>query len=422
MTGGEDEADASTSQRPKVHTGSLFFPLPNGTAVLFKLEGQAMAPEEAGSIEKEVQCKASHREPLAVKNWMNRPQRFTVRIEPEPQGTTTLKGASYIDVPANAERTYTLSFHTFVEGSTSARVTFTSEETGEYVFYNVSFLAQATKILGSFDLRTQVRQPRELEINLANPLKETVTMAASCDSSDVILKSEYQLRESGETPCKIVYRPLLPDAGSTAKVTFSSTELGDFVFELKLVATPAGADKSMQMKASLGASHKGTFRFVHFLKAAATYQCHADDPAFSVPATISAPAATEETGVEVEVEVTFEPSKLGECNAKLTLESDEAGEYLCILNGHGLPPNPQGPFDVAGTLKLEFKNPFLEQESFELKTDSPAFSLKEESISVEGRTKHFIDISNSDKDAKGKLIVSAINANCPPWVYYLRGS
>ncbi|EKX37002.1 hypothetical protein GUITHDRAFT_78541 [Guillardia theta CCMP2712] len=419
--GGEQE-EASSFQRAKVHTGSLFLPLPNGTAVLFKLEGQATPPEEAGSIEKEVQCKASHREPLAVKNWMNRPQRFIVRIEPEPQGTTTLKGASYIDVPANAERTYTLSFHTFVEGSTSARVTFTSEETQEYLFYNITFRAQATKILGSFDLRTQVRQPKELEINLANPLKEVVTIASSCDSSDVILKSEYQLRESGETPCKLIYRPLLPDSGSTAKVTFSSQELGDFVFELKLIATPASADKSMQMKASLGGSHKATFRFLHFLKSAATYQCHADDPAFSVPTTISAPAATEETGVEVEVEVTFEPSKLGECNAKLTLQSDEAGEYLCILNGHGLPPNPQGPFDVAGTLKLEFKNPFLDQESFELKTDSPAFSLKEESIRVEGRAKHFIDITTTDKEAKGKLIVSSLKPDYPPWVYYLKSA
>lgn len=48
-------------------------------------------------------------------------------------------------------------------------------------------------------------------------------------------------------------------------------------------------------------------------------------------------------GVESGVEVTFEPSKLGDSRALLTLTSSQGGEYVFPLYGHCALPRPQGP-------------------------------------------------------------------------------
>ena len=154
-----------------------------------------------------------------MSNWLARPQRFTVKIDPAPEGTTTLKGASYIDVPANAQRAYSLKFHTFVEGTTSARLTLTNEETGEYLYFDVAFTATGSPPLQTYELNTVVRQGKEVVIDLANPLSETVVMTAACHfaeragpdepwvrkgvNSDVVLQDKYELRASAETPCKV---------------------------------------------------------------------------------------------------------------------------------------------------------------------------------------------------------------------------
>ncbi len=59
---------------------------------------------------------------------------------------------------------------------------------------------------------------------------------------------------------------------------------------------------------------------------------------FTVTDSVTAPAATGTEGIEVEVEVTFEPGSIGSANARLIVTSDEGGQYVCILNGYGLAP------------------------------------------------------------------------------------
>jgi len=427
--------------RPAEHSGTVFVPLPDGTALLYKLVGTAGAPEAEGeAIAVSVQCKANHTEQIPVSNWLPKPQRFTVRIEPAPEGTTTLKGASYIDVPANAQRSYSLKFHTFVEGTTSARLTLTNEATGEYLFFDVAFTATGSPPLQTYELNTVVRQGKEIVIDLANPLTETVVMTAQCHiaeresedapwvrkavNSDLVLQPTYELRASAETNCKVVFRPVLPtpaEQGSQMSlVTFSSTELGDFVYLLRLSASPAGAERSMQFKASIGGKDVQTFRFLHYLPAATDYKCTTDNGMFSVEAKVSAPEAGSD-GVEVEVEVVFEPDRIGDCAAKLTVFSEEGGEYICILRGHGAPPQPQGPYEVAGAYKIDFVNPFPEAKTFTVAVDNKAFTAPKSLDNVAPRSTVPINVSFAagGGDTAGKLTV--VCEGFPAWLYYLKG-
>lgn len=70
--------------------------------------------------------------------------------------------------------------------------------------------------------------------------------------------------------------------------------------------------------------------------------------------------------IEVCVDITYEPSKLGDTRTTLVITSSSGGDYLCPLYGHCIAPRPQGPIIVrAGTLtSVPFKNVFTSHASF----------------------------------------------------------
>ena len=98
--------------RPAFHEGSLFFPLPNGKAINYKLVGHASFPDPEGTIEVNVPAKKAFVQPLMVKNWLNCYQRFKVIIEAEEKDpSVTLAGSDTVDVPGLTDRKYKLQYN-----------------------------------------------------------------------------------------------------------------------------------------------------------------------------------------------------------------------------------------------------------------------------------------------------------------------
>lgn len=60
------------------HIGSLFFPIPDGSALLYKLIGISTAPSVSDSYD--INCKAKFNKihNIPIKNWLKSPQRFNV--------------------------------------------------------------------------------------------------------------------------------------------------------------------------------------------------------------------------------------------------------------------------------------------------------------------------------------------------------
>ena len=92
----------------KKHNGSCFFPLPDGTGLLYNLIGTAGPPKCAGKLQKDIPCKVAAVELLIVENWLKKPQRFKVNYEyikpDKPDLSTVIKGHDYVDVPANGKK------------------------------------------------------------------------------------------------------------------------------------------------------------------------------------------------------------------------------------------------------------------------------------------------------------------------------
>ena len=104
------------------------------------------------------------------------------------------------------------------------------------------------------------------------------------------------------------------------------------------------------------------YRFRHWLADKADYKCSFRNKGMAgfecKPAVAAAPAGPE--GSEVEVEVVFEPTAVGEgFRDVLVLSSPAGGEYECPVVGRCLPPKPQGPIDmvkVRGSLHGSLRN------------------------------------------------------------------
>lgn len=66
---GKKTKDGSEDLIDVPHDGSLFFPLPNGTALLYKLKGIATEPECEGKIEQTITAKQQKNFIIPVRNW-----------------------------------------------------------------------------------------------------------------------------------------------------------------------------------------------------------------------------------------------------------------------------------------------------------------------------------------------------------------
>ena len=59
----------------------------------------------------------------------------------------------------------------------------------------------------------------------------------------------------------------------TGRLSFSSSELGVYQYDLNLTATPAGTEAPVHFRAGLGTSQGQTCRFVNFAKSKVEYSC-----------------------------------------------------------------------------------------------------------------------------------------------------
>ena len=110
----------------------------------------------------------------------------------------------------------------------------------------------------------------------------------------------------------------------------------------------------MSFKTTLGTEIVQTFKFINFLKKPTSYFCKIEkvgaaknlDPKAKAVLTdfildtteIKAPPAENFEGNEIGVSIRFEPSSLAESRSILYINSNEGGEYQCMLSGYCTAP------------------------------------------------------------------------------------
>ncbi len=64
--------------------------------------------------------------------------------------------------------------------------------------------------------------------------------------------------------------------------------MGVYLYDLKLIATPAPPERTMHFKVGLGGSHTQVFRFMSFSKTKTEYGCKIESTDFTVEKTVTA--------------------------------------------------------------------------------------------------------------------------------------
>ncbi|XP_047008963.2 hydrocephalus-inducing protein homolog isoform X3 [Ictalurus punctatus] len=419
----------------KKHLGSMFFSFPDGSGMLYTLQGTAEPPKAVSTISREVPCKTSYTEIVPVHNWLSKPQRFHAIVEmikPErPDSTISLKGLDYVDVSALNKRDYKISFFSYKECQCNAKLTFKNEATGEYQFYYLNFKVTPPGVIRTIEMVTVVRQMTSGCVNLENPLPTNLLFTTECRNTDVNVQPQFSVPALSTETLRFEYQPLR-SGETTARLILHNNELGYFNYELLLRALPAPPEKPLYFRAPLGSGQYLTAKFTSYSRVKAEYTCKTDCPDFIVEKNLMPVAASSQAGTDVSVEVYFEPCQLGEVRGLLTLSSSTGGDYVFPLYGTCTPPKAQGPFAIrAGSnISIPFKNVFMETTAFSCQVDNPAFTFKGMDT-IRSKKTHQIIVSfespqpGSKTPCTGKLIISSPRTEGHgtglSWVYYLKG-
>ncbi|KAI8803400.1 hypothetical protein BJ742DRAFT_498091 [Cladochytrium replicatum] len=406
------------------HEGTLFFPLPDGNGILYKLSGFADKPVPAGVISRELPSKTLYTEIFNVENWLKRPQRFKVIMDiPKADPSIVLKGNDFIDVQGHVSKEYKLQFFAYKEGVTNLKLIFKNESTQEYLLYSITFKSTPPGVIGMIDMSTVVRQSCLRDIMISNPLTIPITFSATCNHPDLLFPHPISVLPRSEGVCQVEYCPLHPRE-SIARFVLLSSDLGAYQYDLKLNASPASPEKSLHFKVNLGGNQTQTFRFISFSKVRTEYSIKIDSTEFVVDKSVIAPPASS-SGIEISIDILYEPSKLGDVRTQLLISSPIGGEYFCPLFGHCGVPKPQGPILIkAGTSStVGFKNVFAQSATFNLAVDNPVFTVKQvETIPAKKNIHISITYkpSQSTRKAVGRLTISHSVTNVN-WIIYLSG-
>ncbi|MCJ8733357.1 hypothetical protein PDJAM_G00222410, partial [Pangasius djambal] len=419
----------------KKHLGSVFFSFPDGSGMLYTLQGTAEPPKAVSTISREVPCKTSYTEIVPVHNWLPKPQRFRAIVEmikPErPDSTVSLKGLDYVDVPALTKQDYKISFFSYKECQYNAKLTFKNEATGEYQFYYLNFKATPPGVISTIEMVTVVRQMASGCVNLENPLPTSLLFTTECRSTDINVQPQFSVPALSTETLRLEYQPLR-SGETTARLMLYNNELGYFHYELLLRALPAPPEKPLYFRAPLGSGQYLTAKFTSYSRVKAEHTCKTDRPDFTVEKNVVPVAASSQAGTDVSVEVYFEPCHLGEVRGLLTISSTTGGDYVFPLYGTCTPPKAQGPVAIrAGSnVSISFKNVFMETTAFSCQVDNPAFTIKGmDTIRSKKTHQILVCFDNPQPGSKtpctGKLIISSPRTEGHgqglSWVYYLKG-
>eukprot|EP00931_Biecheleriopsis_adriatica_P045665 TRINITY_DN2614_c0_g1_i1.p1 TRINITY_DN2614_c0_g1~~TRINITY_DN2614_c0_g1_i1.p1 ORF type:complete len:5069 (-),score=1280.39 TRINITY_DN2614_c0_g1_i1:105-14627(-) len=437
----EDAVNSPTSGKPRSskHQGTVFLGTPDGSAVCYQLEGEALPPEVGSRLQAKVPCKKKHTQAVPVRNWLHERQRFNVTVElvePEP-GTAqaqgiNLQGVGTLDLPPGLEREYRFSVYAYHEGSAVVRVNLTSQESGEFMNIEVELEFYAAESLATIHLEAACRQPARHKIAVANPLTQPARFTGTSSESFFRFSPEtLEVPPRSEKTIELLFRPLEEGEGE-AEVMLKSEELGTYPYTVSWRASQAGLERALILKAPLGGSVVENFKFMHWAKDAVSYKATVEAaPGHKGPSVdfllesseVLAPGCSNGEPQAVELGVRFQPSILGECRALLVIKGIGGGEYKALLTGFAQPPQPQGPITIGNGKQGEvvFRNPFDKPTDFSLQVDNPAFMVPMRTQRIDPQKEVRITVSfKSERPQGGRLIISSDKVSTP-WIFFLKG-
>ncbi|KAI3385976.1 hypothetical protein SNEBB_004504 [Seison nebaliae] len=450
------------------HTGTLFFPLANGSAILYNLVGIANPPPVEKRIQQDIPAKTTYTQMLHLENWLKRSQKFHVFLKVEtvaangtiikyqgtPQeineialqndSTVNLTGVDYMELSPSGSADYMLTFFNHKEGITKIEVKFTNNLTSEYIWFDLTYRSTKPNFIDSIALTTAVRQRRDYKIDIPNPLNNSVTFNVSATHADIIVPNTITVPGRGTAQCAFEYLPL--KVGETrASLELISSELGLFSYQLNLTATKPKSEQVIHFSTALGASQKQVVKFKNFARQKTEYSCIIESNQWRCDSQVpAAPAPAGTFGTTISLDVVYEPTYVTSSSkgdnvhqSTLIIQSASGGQYKFPLVGQCVHPTPQGPFIIPSgqSIPITFRNIYPEVVIFSFTVDHPSFHISKKVEKLKPKQSYrcivtFDDMKKKMKtDVMAKMIIAPTNLTessqgkerNTEWIYYLHG-
>ena len=221
------------------HQGSLFFPLPNGTALLYNLNGVATPPESEGQITETIVARKPKNFVVQVKNWSKQTQRYSAvwEVEGDLQPGLFIRGANTFDVAGESHKDYKLNFLALRAGVYRFKSTFTAQDSGEYLYYTFQITVEDNAEVETIELESPIRESVSQSVIIENPTDQEVEVSRSqftLQNEYVEIHPETQVFKPHESrEFQIRYLPLMITE-SEAEMSLRNPVLGDFHYKLIL--------------------------------------------------------------------------------------------------------------------------------------------------------------------------------------------
>merc|ERR1719161_2536405 len=410
-----------------VHSQLTLYNVGTNETYEYELHGVAEEPlaEDHVVIRYEAREKTSYK--FAVKNHVGYPATFEVESD-----LVHISGPSNLQVEGRGTGEYDLTFQPLQAGQVTGCIMFRDTNSGHFTWYTVELQTLPPKPQHTLALTCVVRQAVAVDIQLVNPLDDVVVFEVALNGDGLLGEAEFVLAPKETATYELVFSPLLPSKKKGTAV-FVNDRVGEFWYDLDLVAEPAPPEEIPQMECELGRTARTTVQIDNptgqevVLKHRSTNKIN-----FRVLQQRVVLAPLESAPVTIE----YSPASLGQVEeAQIVLEHPAVGQWIYRVSGVGLPPAEAKPVTVVAQVNrpvsstITFKNPFLEAIQamilLETKSEKGVFTLLNKKAKVTVGPLGTVQIPfsfcpPSMTQHNAELIVSVMRPSLS-WVYEVQG-
>lgn len=154
MTKNEEEPEIKEEK----HSASLFFPIPDGSALMYKLYGTSTPPSSLESFDLSTKAKKNLIHLIPIKNWLKVAQRFNVdwKFEAEEK-SVFINAATIFDVAADSVKDYKLSIYSLKACNVKFTLFLRNPTTHEYISFKITLAVSPADPLSEIVLSSLVR-------------------------------------------------------------------------------------------------------------------------------------------------------------------------------------------------------------------------------------------------------------------------
>uniref|UniRef100_A0A0G4F070 Calponin-homology (CH) domain-containing protein n=1 Tax=Chromera velia CCMP2878 TaxID=1169474 RepID=A0A0G4F070_9ALVE len=334
----------------------------------FFLVGEAEEPDAEGHIVVQCEARSPKKVSVEVPHYGNQPVDLEVETD-----LLCASGPEKVRAVLGSPAVYEFEVLPLVAGNSTACIIFRDRTQGTYVWYTVELNVAPPKPQKTLELRCNVRSAVSVGVQLSNPLDDNVTFDVTLTGEGLLGDSEFTLAPKESSTYELAFSPLL-EGSSRAAAVFVSPKVGEFWYDLILIADPPEPISVEPLQTELGVpvTTKVSIENPVGYEVALRPRCSNKTNFRLLNSRVIVPPFE-----STELIIEYSPSSVKKKEeAELVLDHPEAGKWVLQLEGEGLPPVTVKETTAVTTVNksvsttLHFKNPFLEAVTVDVKLRS----------------------------------------------------